>query len=173
MQARPRLARDDTRQQGEVVVDDRLLDLPPGDVDELQTGLAKQQQEEEEALLVRLERRTAQPLFRIQRLADRAVGGGFLLMLIASAVLFGMFLLSSLYLQNVLGTGPLATGLGFLPVALAAGAGAHLGSHLVRHAGVRSPMAGAFAVTAGGIRLAQRRTEADAPPASSAAACSA
>jgi hypothetical protein len=81
------------------------------------------------------------------------VGGGFLLMLIASAVLFGMFLLSSLYLQNVLGTGPLATGLGFLPVALAAGAGAHLGSHLVRHAGVRAPMAGAFAVTAGGMLL--------------------
>src|SRR5918995_348187 len=100
--------------------------------------------------------RTAQPLFRIQRLADRAVGGGFLLMLIASAVLFGMFLLSSLYLQNVLGTGPLATGLGFLPVALAAGAGAHLGSHLVRHAGVRAPMAGAFALTAVGMLLLAR-----------------
>jgi EmrB/QacA subfamily drug resistance transporter len=102
---------------------------------------------------VGLARRTAQPLLRIQRLADRAVGGGFLLMLIASAVLFGMFLLSSLYLQNVIGTGPLATGLAFLPVALAAGAGAHLGSHLVRHAGIRAPMAGAFAVTAGGMLL--------------------
>jgi EmrB/QacA subfamily drug resistance transporter len=102
---------------------------------------------------VGLARRTAHPLLRIQRLADRAVGGGFLLMLIASAVLFGMFLLSSLYLQNVLGTGPLATGLGFLPVALAAGAGAHLGSHLVRHAGIRAPMAGAFAVTAGSMLL--------------------
>jgi EmrB/QacA subfamily drug resistance transporter len=102
---------------------------------------------------VGLARRTAQPLLRIQRLADRAVGGGFLLMLIASAVLFGMFLLLSLYLQNVIGTGPLATGLAFLPVALAAGAGAHLGSHLVRHAGIRAPMAGAFAVTAGGMLL--------------------
>jgi hypothetical protein len=100
-----------------------------------------------------VERRTDQPLLRIQRLADGAVGGGFLLMLVASAVLFGMFLLSSLYLQNVLGTGPLATGLGFLPVALAVGAGAHVGSHLVRHGGVRAPMAGAFAVTAGGLLL--------------------
>ena len=56
-----------------------------------------------------LESRTDQPLLRVQRLADRAVGGGFLMMLIASAVLFGMFLLSSLFLQNVLGTGPLET----------------------------------------------------------------
>src|SRR3954471_13465666 len=40
----------------------------------------------------------------------------------ASAVLFGSFLLSSLYLQRVLGTGPLETGLAFLPLAAAIGA---------------------------------------------------
>ena len=49
------------------------------------------------------------------------VGGGFLLMLAASAVLFGSFLLSSLYLQNVLGTGALETGLAFLPLGRGAG----------------------------------------------------
>ena len=49
------------------------------------------------------------------------------MMLIASAVLFGSFLLSSLYLQNVLGTGPLETGLAFLPFAAAIGAGVHAG----------------------------------------------
>ncbi len=100
-----------------------------------------------------LERGTKQPLLRVQRLADRAVGGGFLLMLVGSAVLFGMFLLSSLYLQNVLGTGPLETGLAFLPVAVAAGVGAHLGSQLVSRFGVRVPMAGGFAATAGGMVL--------------------
>jgi EmrB/QacA subfamily drug resistance transporter len=98
-----------------------------------------------------LERRTAQPLLRVERLADRAVGGGFALMLAASAVLFGGFLLSSLYLQNVLGTGPLETGLAFLPMALATGVGAHLGTHVVNHAGVRIPMAAGFAITAGGM----------------------
>jgi len=46
---------------------------------------------------------------RVQRLVDRAVGGGFVLML-AAAVLWGSFLLSSLYLQNVLGTEALETG---------------------------------------------------------------
>ncbi len=100
-----------------------------------------------------LERGTKQPLLRVQRLADRAVGGGFLLMLVASAVLFGMFLLSSLYLQNVLGTGPLETGLAFLPVALAAAVGAHVGSKLVSRMGVRIPIAGGFAATAGGMLL--------------------
>ncbi len=100
-----------------------------------------------------LERRTAQPLLRIERLADRAVGGGFVLMLAASAVLFGTFLLLSLYMQDVLGTGPLETGLAFLPLALAAGAGAHVGSQLVSRGGVRVPMAGGFAVSAGGLLL--------------------
>ena len=102
-----------------------------------------------------LERRTSQPLLRVQRLADRAVGSGFVLMLIASAVLFGMFLLSSVFLQSVLGTGPLETGLAFLPVAIAAGVGAHVGSQLVNRVGVRAPMAGGFAaVTVGMLLLA-------------------
>src|SRR6266566_2227564 len=100
-----------------------------------------------------LERRTNQPLLRVQRLTDRAVGGGFLLMLLGSAVLFGMFLLSSLYLQNVLGTGPLDTGLAFLPVSVATGVGAYAGGNLVSRVGVRLPMAGAFAATALGVLL--------------------
>src|SRR5215218_1279447 len=84
-----------------------------------------------------LERSTTQPLLRVERLTDRAVGGGFLLMMVGSAVLFGTFLMTSLYLQSVLGTGPLATGLAFLPLAVTAGAGAHLGSRAVSHVGVR------------------------------------
>jgi hypothetical protein len=59
----------------------------------------------------------------------------------------------SLYVQDVLGTGPLETGLAFLPLALAAGAGAHVGSQLVSRGGVRVPMAGAFAVSAAGLLL--------------------
>jgi EmrB/QacA subfamily drug resistance transporter len=103
-----------------------------------------------------LERRAAHPLLRVERLADRAVGGGFLLMLIGSGVLFGTFLLISLYLQDGLGHGPLETGLCFLPLAVAAGAGAHAGSQVVRRLGVRIPMAAAFAVTAAGTLLLSR-----------------
>jgi EmrB/QacA subfamily drug resistance transporter len=100
-----------------------------------------------------LELRTAQPLLRIQRLADRGVGGGSVMMLAVSAVLFGTFLLSSLYLQDVLGTGALESGLGFLPMAAAIGVGVHLGTHVIGHAGVRVPLAGSLAVVAGGMLL--------------------
>ncbi len=100
-----------------------------------------------------LERRTSAPLLRIERLADRAVGGGLFLMLAAAGSIFGLFLLSSLYLQSVLGWGPLTTGLAFIPLALAAGAGAHLSGHLVSKHGVRGPLAGAFLVAAAGMTL--------------------
>jgi len=100
-----------------------------------------------------LELRTAEPLLRVQRLADRAVGGGFVMMLAASAVLFGSFLLSSLYLQNVLGTGALETGLAFLPFAFAIGAGVHAAGHLIAHAGVRLPLAAGFGIAAAGMLL--------------------
>src|SRR4051794_16852837 len=100
-----------------------------------------------------LELHTAQPLLRVQRLRDRAIGGGFAMMLAASALMFGAFLLSSLYLQDVLGTGALATGLAFLPFAAAIGAGVHVASHLIDHAGVRIPLAGGFLVTATGMLL--------------------
>jgi EmrB/QacA subfamily drug resistance transporter len=102
---------------------------------------------------VHVERRSAQPLLRIERLADRGVGGGLVMMLAAAAALFGTFLLISLYMQNVLGTGPLLTGLGFLPLAVALAAGVHVGQHLVQHAGLRVPMAAGFATAAGGMLL--------------------
>ena len=74
-------------------------------------------------------------------------------MLAAAGSIFGLFLLNSLYLQNVLGMGPLATGLAFIPLALAAGVGAHAAGHIVSHHGVRGPLAGAFVVAAGGMTL--------------------
>jgi EmrB/QacA subfamily drug resistance transporter len=105
------------------------------------------------AAFAAMEARASRPLLRVQRLSDRAVGGGFLLMLVGSGVLFGAFLLSSLNLQSVLGMGPLETGLAFLPLALTAGAGAHLGSQAATRFGVRVTLAGAFAVTAAAMLL--------------------
>jgi len=105
------------------------------------------------ALFATVELRTAEPLLRVQRLTDRAVGGGFAMMLTASAVMFGAFLLSSLYLQNVLGTGALETGLAFLPFAAAIGAGVHVAGHAITHAGVRIPLATGFAIAAIGMLL--------------------
>jgi MFS family permease len=99
------------------------------------------------------ERRAEKPLLRVERLADRAVGGGLFLMIVAASSIFGLFLLCSLYLQNVLGTTPLKTGLAFIPLALAAGIGAHAAGHLVGRHGVRLPLASAFAIAATGMGL--------------------
>jgi EmrB/QacA subfamily drug resistance transporter len=99
------------------------------------------------------ERRTAQPLLRIERLRDRAVGGGLLLMLLNAGLMFGLFLLCSLYLQLALGKGPLLTGLAFIPLALAAGTGAGVAGHLINRHGLRWSTAPALALAAGGLLL--------------------
>ena len=99
------------------------------------------------------ERRTEKPLLRVERLVDRAVGGGLFLMVVAASSMFGLFLLCSLYLQNVLGDGPLQTGLAFLPLALTAGIGAHAAGHIVGRHGVRMPLVSAFAIAAAGMAL--------------------
>ncbi|MHB8691316.1 MAG: MFS transporter [Solirubrobacteraceae bacterium] len=104
-------------------------------------------------LFAALEARTANPLLNVSRLRERGVGGGFLMMLAASSVLFGTFVLSSMYLQDVLRFGALKTGLAFLPIALAAGLGAHAGSHLVAHVGPRRAMALAFGLVSVGTAL--------------------
>src|SRR5207248_9600298 len=95
-------------------------------------------------------------LLHVSRVADRAVGGGLVLMLATAGSIFGLFLLCSLYLQNVLGWAPLTTGLAFIPLALAAGIGAHASGHIVAKHGVRGPLAGAFAVAAVGLFLLSR-----------------
>ena len=105
------------------------------------------------AVFAVFERRTEAPLLRVERLVDRAVGGGLFLMLAAAGSIFGLFLLSSMYLQSVLGMGPLSTGLAFIPLALAAGIGAHAAGHITSKHGVRGPLAVAFLIAAGGMTL--------------------
>ncbi len=86
------------------------------------------------------------PLLRVERIADRAVGGGLVLMLAAAGSIFGLFLLCSLYLQNVLGMGP-----AHRPVSPSSRSPSQPGSartspvtSIAKH-GVRGPLAGAFA----------------------------
>ena len=97
--------------------------------------------------------RAAEPLLDVRRLTDRAVGGGFVMMLAGAAVLFGSFLLTSLYLQNVLGADALETGLGFLPFALVTGGGVHAATHAINRHGVKGPLAVGFVLAAAGMFL--------------------
>jgi EmrB/QacA subfamily drug resistance transporter len=99
------------------------------------------------------EHRTAQPLLRVELLRDRAVGGGLLLCLVNAGLMFGLFLLCSLYLQLALGHGPLPTGLAFIPLALAAGSGSHVAGHLLNRHGLRWAAGPALLLAAVGLVL--------------------
>lgn len=105
------------------------------------------------AVFAAIERRSAAPLLKLERVADRSVAGGVVLMLATAGTIFGLFLLCSLYLQSVLGMGALATGLAFVPLAIAAGIGAHAGGHVVARRGVRAPLVVAFSLAAAGMGL--------------------
>ena len=97
------------------------------------------------------------PLLRVERIADRAVGGGLVLMLAVAGTIFGLFLLCSLYLQNVLGWGPLDNRARLRPARRSQpGSASHAAGHVIAKHGVRGPLAGAFAVAAVGMFLLSR-----------------
>ncbi len=100
------------------------------------------------------ERRAAVPLMDLRLLARRPVAAGSFLMLVATGLLVGSFFLGSFSLQRGHGFSALATGLLFLPVALAIVAGAHAASHAVTRFDRRALTATALAVAAAGSALA-------------------
>lgn len=102
---------------------------------------------------VLLEARTRNPLMQPRTMARRPVVSGAFLMLVATGLMLGLFFLTSLYLQHVLGLNALQTGLLFLPVALAVTAGARAGAHLIGRVGGRVVAAIGFTVTAAGAAL--------------------
>jgi EmrB/QacA subfamily drug resistance transporter len=61
------------------------------------------------------------PLFPLRILNSRNVSGANVVQMLMVAGMFGMFFLGAVYMQRVLGYGPLDVGLAFLPVALAIG----------------------------------------------------
>ncbi|MFC4120699.1 DHA2 family efflux MFS transporter permease subunit [Nonomuraea zeae] len=108
------------------------------------------------ALFVVVERSVRSPLMRAETLARRPVISGMFVMLIATGLMLGLFFLSSLYLQHVLGFGALETGLLFLPVAVAITIGAQLGGHLIGKVGGRPVAVASFVLTAAGAALMTR-----------------
>jgi len=84
-----------------------------------------------------VERFSAQPLIRPRLLVERAMVTGSMLMLVTTALLVGGLLLLSFFMQDGLGWTPTATGLAFLPIAVALAVGAQGGGHLLGHLGSR------------------------------------
>jgi EmrB/QacA subfamily drug resistance transporter len=68
------------------------------------------------------EQRAATPLVPLGIFRSRAVSGANLVQMLMVSGIFGMFFLGAVYMQQVLGYGPLDVGLAFLPVAIAIGA---------------------------------------------------
>jgi EmrB/QacA subfamily drug resistance transporter len=65
---------------------------------------------------VALESRARHPLLPLRILGDRAHGGSYLAVGIATAAMFGAFLFLTYFLQNTKGYTPIQTGLAFLPL---------------------------------------------------------
>ncbi|PWK86346.1 EmrB/QacA subfamily drug resistance transporter [Lentzea atacamensis] len=108
------------------------------------------------AVFVVVERRTAEPLVRLELLTRRPVAAGNVVMLGASGLLLANFFLNSQYLQHVLRLDALETGLIFLPVALVIGVGTHLGVRVVARFGGRPAVAVGFGLAAvGAVLLSQ------------------
>jgi EmrB/QacA subfamily drug resistance transporter len=107
-------------------------------------------------VFARIERAVRSPLVRLEALTRRPVVAGMLTMLAASALLLSAFFLSSLYLQRVLGSTALATGLSFLPIALAIILGAQVSAATLGRLGPRAIAAAGFALAAAGTGLLAR-----------------
>ncbi|WP_028798658.1 MFS transporter [Streptomyces sp. 142MFCol3.1] len=106
-----------------------------------------------------VERTGRAPLMDLRMFTRRPVLAGAFLMLVATALLIAYFFLGSVYLQHIRGLSPLETGLVFLPVAVATGIGAHLGSRLVGRIGSRPTAAAGMAVAAAGTIPLTRLSE--------------
>jgi EmrB/QacA subfamily drug resistance transporter len=103
------------------------------------------------AAFVVIELRAASPLmpFRIFRL--RTVTGANVAGLLIGASLFSMFFFISLYMQQVLGYGPLKAGVSYLPLAFAIMLSAGVGSQLVTRVGFKPVLVAGMTFVAGGL----------------------
>src|SRR4051794_9912734 len=103
------------------------------------------------ATFVGLEARSKQPLMPLWVFRDRNRGGAYLIQALLGAALFGMFFLSTLFLQRVLGYSPLKAGAAFIPLTVVMIASAGLVSKLVVHTGIRPLIATGTAIAAIGL----------------------
>ena len=78
-----------------------------------------------------IESRVAHPLLPVRIFANRTRATSFAAMMIAPAAMFAMFYFLSLFIQQVMGFGPLEAGFAFLPFSFGIVLGAGLASNLV------------------------------------------
>jgi EmrB/QacA subfamily drug resistance transporter len=97
---------------------------------------------------VLVERQVDHPLIRLDLIRRRTVAAGSMLMLTATALLVGSFFLLSFLLQVGLGWTAAATGIAFLPIAVAVVVGAQLAGHVLSQLGPRRIATGGLLIAA-------------------------
>src|SRR3954451_18106772 len=108
------------------------------------------------ASLVAWERRHAEPLMRFGLLRTKTVTGANVAGLILGTAIFAMFLMLTLYMQQVLGYSPIKTGLAYLAVAGTAILWSAVAAQLVNRLGVKPVLViGMVALTAGLVWFTQ------------------
>lgn len=100
-----------------------------------------------------VERRVTAPLVPPRTWRVRSLVSASTVMAGVTGAVVGAIFLSSLYLQQVLGSSAVVTGLQFLPLAAAITVSAAVASHLLPHAGPRALIAAGLVVSAAGALL--------------------
>ncbi len=98
-----------------------------------------------------IELRSAEPLVRLSILRVRSLSTANLVMFLVASGLFAMFFFNTLYIQTVLGFGPLDAGLAFLPFTGGIMVSAGVASVLATRVGVRPIAAAGMLLTIGGM----------------------
>jgi EmrB/QacA subfamily drug resistance transporter len=106
----------------------------------------------------RAERGGGSPLVPLRVFRSRSLTVGGLALLGATGTQVGVVLLSSLFLQGVLGASAVRAGVEFLPPVVLTGLGAGLAAHLMRKAGSRVLAVAGFALMAAGAFWLSRAT---------------
>jgi predicted small integral membrane protein len=102
------------------------------------------------------ERRHAEPLMRLGIFRIRTVAGANVAGFILGTALFSMFLMLTLYMQQVLGYSPMKTGVAYLAVAGSAILWSAVAAQLVNRVGVKPVLvAGMIALTGGLVYFTQ------------------
>ena len=89
------------------------------------------------AAFVVIERRSKAPLIRLDIFRMRSLSGSNVAMLLVASGLFAMFYFASLYMQEILGYGPLKAGVAFVPFTVGIIVGAGASQALIRRIGIR------------------------------------
>ena len=98
-----------------------------------------------------IEARTTHPLVPLKIFRSRSLTGATVTGVLMGGALIGLFFFATLYLQQVLGYGPLKAGLAYLPLALTIGASAGVASRLSTKLGPKPVLVAGLVTQAAGL----------------------